>query len=152
MPTLTLECMSLQTVRHHLQHDALRMEPDFVCDTEWFQPHPSIRACIATPASDPRTVVGMTIYRLEDEALHFASVRVSEAYRRQGVAKRLLAEVIKHPANMLVRRIIWPATSAGGEALIRHLRWLGSHADRICGTGFTVEVEAHPRSRPPAPG
>lgn len=142
---ITLECLSAPTVQHHLTHNALRFEQDFINDLGCYSDEVSTKVCLATLASDPRVVVGMVIFRANEYSLYFGFIRVSRDFQRLGLAKRMVTYVIQYPLNMCIGRVWWTAGSDGGEALIRHLEWLQCNANRLCGTPF--ELEATPQNK-----
>lgn len=136
---LRLECISWQLVQHHLALGALRFEADALEHLRLLDPgdHES-RFCIATGPEDLIAVLGVIHYRVSDDDLYFEYIRVREACRYRGIGRRMLTEVVTHPACIGLARIHFTSGSQGGDAMLRHLQWLRDKVPRLCGTSFAV--------------
>lgn len=138
-----LECVSWQLVQHHIKHGALRFEDDALKYLRSLPPtDPASRFCIATQPEDLIEVLGVTHYRVTDDDLYFEYIRVRAGYRQRGIARKMLTEVVTHPACIALPRIHFSAVSQGGEALLRHLEWLRDKVQRPCGTHFALAAQA----------
>jgi ribosomal protein S18 acetylase RimI-like enzyme len=128
-------------VQHHLRHGALRFEDDAFQHIRSL--HPKDREshfCLATRPDDLIEVVGMIHYRVTCDDLYFEYIRVRKAYRLRDVARRMITEVVTHPACIGLRRIHWAAGEKGSAALIQHLERLRSHVQGLSGTTFELTV------------
>lgn len=148
-----LECVSWQLVRHHLQQGALRFEDSALKHIRGLRADDfESRFCIATRLEDLIEVIGLIHYRLTFDDLYFEYIRVREAYRSRDIERRMLTEVVTHPACIGRRRLHFSAMAKGGDAWLRHLEWLRDNVQRLCGTSFVVDSKPMPWRTAPPPG
>lgn len=103
--------------------------------------HPS-HFCIATRPEDFIEVIGLIHYRVTDADLFFEYIRVRESCRQRGIARKMLTEVVNHPACLGIPRLHFSPESKQGNALLRHLEGLRDSVERPCGTPFVLETKA----------
>lgn len=145
---IRLECVSWQLVQHHLRHGALRLENAALQHIGLL--HPTDRAshfCLATRPDDLIEVVGIIHYRVTFDDLYFEYIRVRKPYRQRDVGRRMITEVVTHPACIGLRRIHWAAGAKGSEALIHHLECLRDHGQDLSGTTFELKVTRTPKQK-----
>lgn len=140
-----LECISWQLVQHHLLHGALRFEDDVLKHLRQLPPSDGeSHVCIATQPDDLIEVLGVIHYRLTDADLFFEYIRVREAYRCRDIGRKMITEVVTHPACISLPRIHMVWIAEGGNALVRHLEWLRDNVPRLCGTPFELDASPVP--------
>lgn len=127
-----------------MMHGAFRFEDDALEYLRLLDPadHES-HVCIATGLEDLIEVLGMIHYRVTDDDLYFEYIGVRKACWYRDIGRRMVTEVVTHPACIALRRIHFTSCSEAGDALVRHLEWVRDHVPRLCGTPFVLDVQTH---------